>query len=264
MRYNLQAKEIPLKSRDDLIRLGEIPFDPDMIEKAQVGEIDASFAQLLPALRMRQEISDEHVKIILRFIIFSRFRTPTWRRVYYPETYERTQRHLKNFLIKDWNKSQNKKLSTKSQEIINTAFDNILYQMAIVQACNQQIDILSRIDAKVIVLHETGITPFVTCDNPSRPYFPDRIHRIISEPLPGLGREKSQITYPIDPKTCILVTDNPEYPAFAHQELKDGQVRKVNSALALMADKKIIFASPNTDVFEDWLDLTHLKPIRRP
>jgi len=84
------------------------------------------------------------------------------------------------------------------------------------------------------------------------------------EGLPGMGNPKSQITYPIDPNTCLLVSSSLANSAFIHEEVKDKQVRMINSALALMADREIIFAGPNIDVFEKWLDLSQLKPIRRP
>jgi hypothetical protein len=264
IRYNLQAVEIPLGSLDDLLQLGEKILDPDMIEKTQVGEIDASFAGVLPVLRTGQQISDTQISIILRFVTFARFRTPAWRRVHYPETYERTQKQLKDLFIRNWNESQIKKLSGRSLEAINITIDNHLYQMAIIQACSRETNALRRINAKVIALHRTGTTPFVTCDNPARPYFPDRLRRIDMEAFPGMGNPRSQITYPVDPNTCLLVSSNPAYSAFTHQEVKDKQVQKINCALALMADREIIFAGPNTDVFEKWLDLSLLKPIRRP
>ena len=254
-----------LKNLDELFLLGEKPLDTDMIESAQVAELDHSFASILPALKTGQQISDSQIKIICRFVIFARFRTPTWRRVHYPESFERKQKQLKDSIMQNyWIERRLNKPSDRSLEAINAAFDNNFYQMAMIQACNRESNVLSRINAKVLVLHRKGSIPFVTCDNSARPYFPDRIQQIDVDGIPGMGDPRSQLTFPIDPNTCLLVSSNPNYPTFRHEEVNDKQIITINSALALMADKEIIFADPNINVFENWLSLSSLKPIRRP
>ena len=263
MRYVLEDNPAPT-TLDELLRLGERPLDPNMIENTHVRDLDGSFASILPALRTGQQISDIQIDTIRRFITFARFRTPIWQRVHYPVAFEKKQRQLKEIILRSWNESHIRKITNKSLEAINAAFDNNLYQMAIIQASKLESNALSRINAKILVLHRNGPTPFVTCDNPARPYFPDRIRRIGMEAIPGMGNTRSQLTFPIDPNTCLLISGNARYSTFAHEEVNDKQVRKINCALALMADKEIILADPNTNVFENWLDLNNMKPIRRP
>ena len=263
IRYILEDDPAPT-SLDELLRLGERPLDPDMIENTHVGGLDGGFASILPALRAGQQINDMQINTIRRFITFARFRTPVWQRIHYPVAFEKKQRQLKEIILRNWNESQINKLTNKSLEAINAAFDNNLYQIAIIQACKLETNALSRINAKILVLHRNGPTPFVTCDNPARPYFPDRIRRIDMEAIPGMGNARSQLTFPIDPNTCLLISSNARYSAFTHEAVNDKQIRKINCALALMADKQIIFADPNTNVFENWLDLNNLKQIIRP
>jgi hypothetical protein len=263
IRYILEEKAT-FNNLDELFLLGEKHLDTDMIESTQVAELDHSFASILSLLKTGQQISDSQINIIYRFVIFAHFRTPAWRRVHYVETFEPKQKKLKESIMQIWIESRPNKPSNKSIEAINDAFDNNFYQMAMIQACSRESKVLSRINAKVLVLHRKGSIPFVTCDNPARPYFPDRIQQIDFEGIPGMSDPRSQLTFPIDPNTCLLVSSNPTYPNFSHKEVNDKQIRTINCALALMADKEIIFADPNTNVFEDWLNLGSLKPIRRP
>ena len=123
---------------------------------------------------------------------------------------------------------------------------------------------LEQAGARVAVLHATGDIPFVTCDNPARPYYPDRVRRIVREPLPGFADQRTEITYPIAPTCCVKVTSNPAYPQFTHDTVGPAQIRKVNSAHAIMADKEIVLSSPNMGVFQSWLKLERIQPIRRP
>lgn len=136
--------------------------------------------------------------------------------------------------------------------------------MSIIYACQRRVNALQKINARIMVLHNIGQIPFITCDNPSRPYQPDRVQRIFNENLPGIGNVKTQITFPRDPETCVLVSSNSSYPVFSHQSVREKQVRQINSALAIMAEKEIIFAGPKIDVFERWVDLDKLYPVRRP
>ena len=115
-RYNLQAEETPLRNINDLLQLGMEPLDPDMVERIQIGEIDNSFANLLASLRSGQQLSNEQIGIVLRFVNFARFRTPSWRRVYYPTAYEQTQKQVKALYISAWDKEHNPTLSSRSNQ----------------------------------------------------------------------------------------------------------------------------------------------------
>ena len=72
------------------LQLGEKPLNSEQIERAHVGQLDAQFARLLPILRGGSDIDGDQLAILLRFIAFSRFRTPIWRKVYFPELQART------------------------------------------------------------------------------------------------------------------------------------------------------------------------------
>ncbi|HLB45795.1 MAG TPA: DUF4238 domain-containing protein, partial [Anaerolineales bacterium] len=196
---------------DEFLRLGDIPVDLDMIERVQIGEIDGKFAGLLPLLRNGQQLNDEQISIILRFVAFARFRTPTWRRVYFSKAYGEPVARLKQSLeaqrpvalmfdVQRW---------ASLGELISL-IDDLVYNMAIVLSCDQHLNVLRNAGARILILHTEGSAPFITCDNPARPYHTDRIRRMLSEPLPpGFQDGKSQIVYPISPKSCLLISSNP-------------------------------------------------------
>lgn len=192
----------------------------------------------------------------------SRFRTPTWRRIYFPEAYGQQLGRLRHKVELWYQAAKNfDKEWSISLKTLNSAVDIHLYNLAMVLSCSNN-DALA--GARIIVLHAKEVFPFVTCDNPVRPYYPDRIRRMFTEPLPGFLDPRVQIVYPIDPKTCLLISSNPSYPAFDHTDIEARQVRKINTALAIMADKEIIFAGPDVSVFENWLKPDLLRPIKSP
>jgi hypothetical protein len=269
IRYTLQANGSIAgsepKNFKDFLALGDKPLDRDLIEQRQISAIDNEFGKLLPLLRGGQSLNEEQVAVVLRFITFARFRTPTWRRVYLPEfnmsPLEKYKTHIVGLFrsVKDRGQAWKKDLDT-----LNAAFDNYFYQMTMTNACSKHIDGLRRAGAKIVVLHADKTTPFITCDNPARPYFSDKLRRILLEPLPSVLNAKVQITYPIGPTACLSISLDSSAPPCVHENVKGKQVKRINTALALMADKEIIFAGPKISVFEDWLDLNELQPARRP
>ena len=269
-RFNLQNQNSVLLEAFDLERfmqLGDEPLDPDLIEKVPVGEIDSSFGTILPLLRNGQELGDEQIDALLRFVAFARFRTPAWRRVYFPELYECQLSFFKGritALTQDVKKNLSKEWGI-SFETVNKAVDEHFYHMAMMEYSSKEFSALSAlVEPKVKVLHIKASLPFITCDNPSRPFYPKRIRQIFDEPLPGFKDSKVYIVYPVSPRSCILISSNSAWVKFEYENAKEETVRAINTALAIMADKEIVFSGPKISGFEDWLKLDGLRPVRRP
>lgn len=246
-----------------LMNLGKDPIDPDSIEVFYTSRLDAQFASILPKLRSGGILEKDEVDIVFRYVTFARFRTPAWKRVYYPEAYRRVSELLQPLFSKislqDLHLPNGNNLQKPSD-----IMDANLYQMAIIEAAEGQFNSLRQLDVKLKVLRTTGRVPFITCDNAARPYLPDRIRRIPTEPLPGLKNPRVQITYPISKTTCILVSSDNMVPLFSEYEISDKQVRRINSALALAGDKELVLPGPSGDFFDDWIDLVQVPRPNRP
>jgi len=270
IRFNIEVNnpDTDLEIRDfrEFMHFGEKPLDPDLIERLRIGEIDNEFGALLPLLRNNQQLNQEQILVILRFVAFARFRTPTWRRVYFPELYARRLALFKQalmFLNESVRKFENQ--WGINIDTLNKAIDDHLYHIAMVEYSSKQFNPLQAfLEPKILVLHSKESLSFITCDNPGRPYHPDYLRMMYSDPLPGFADQKSQIVYALDPKRCLMISSNSVYPNFSYRDVKANEVRAINTALAIMADKEIIFPEPTTSVFENWLRLDELRPIRRP
>jgi hypothetical protein len=270
IRLNLQLDSfdinLQVNSFRDFMQIGEEPLDPDFIERIKIGKLDNEFGRLMPLLRDRQQLDEEQISVVLRFVAFTRFRTPTWRRVYFPEAYARVLAPFKRAIVQ-----LNRDFKSLEEEwgldfdILNNAIDDHFYHMMIVESSSNQFNVLRAfVEPRVLVLHTRESLPFVTCDNPARPYYPDRLRTMFTDPLPGFTEPGVQIVFPLDPKRCLLISSNTGYSLFSHVDVKEKDVRAVNTALAIMADKEILFPEPNASVFEYWLELNKLSPIRRP
>ena len=269
-RFNLQNQNSDLIETFDLERfmqLGDEPLDPDLIEKVPVGEIDSNFGAILPLLRNGQELGDEQIDTLLRFVAFARFRTPAWRRVYFPELYER-QLYFFKAIITAMTQDAKKNLSKGwgiSFEKVNKAVDEYFYHLAMMAYSSKGFRALSAlVEPKVKILHAKPSLPFITSDNPSRPFYPKRIRQIFDEPLPGFKDAKVHVVYPASPQSCIVISSNTAWLKFEHENAKEGTVRAINTALAIMSDKEIVFSGTKIFVFEYWLKLDELRPVRRP
>lgn len=270
IRFNLQYdssfRNLQVNSFRDFMQLGEEPLDSDLIERTKIGKLDHVFSRLIPLIRDGRQLDKEQIDVVLRFVAFTRFRTPTWRRVYFPEAYARVLVPFKRTIVQ-----LNRDFKSFEEEwgvdfdILNKAIDDHFYHMMMVEYSNNRFSALRAfVEPKVLVLHTRESLPFVTCDNPARPYYPDRLRRMFTEPLPGFSEPESQIVFPIDPKTCLLISCNTSYSLFSHVDIKAKDVTAVNTALAIMADKAIVLPEPHTGLFEDWLELDKLSPINRP
>lgn len=270
IRFNLQYdssyRNLQVNSFRDFMQLGEEPLDSDLIERTKIGELDSEFGRLIPLLCGGQQLDEEQTAVVLRFVAFTRFRTPTWRRTYFPEAYARVLAPFKQIIVQ-----LNRDFESLEEEwginfdILNKSIDDHFYHMAMVEFSSNQFNPLrALVEPRILVLHATGSLPFVTCDNPARPYCPDRLVAMFTDPLPGFAEPGAQIVFPIDPKRCLLISSNTSYSLFSHVEAKEKDVRAVNTALAIMADKEIVLSVPHTSLFEDWLELDKLSPIHRP
>ena len=241
-------------------------LDPEFIEKIPVGYMDGRFAGLFPRLVDGQELNDDEAFFLLQFLAFARFRTPVWRRVYFPQAWDGPIAKFKRRINKERYKARLllEINWANSLGILENIADGYFYNMSILLGCNRDINAFRSVGAKILVLHTKASMPFVTCDNPARPYYPDRIRGMLSDDAPGVADSKAQIVYPIEPKCCLLVSSNPSFAVFAHDDIEAEQARAINTALAIMADKEIVLAGPHTSVFESWLDLDKLEPIPYP
>jgi hypothetical protein len=233
---------------EDFMRKGHVPISPDVIERTSIGKIDREFAQLLLPLTTKQLLTKGQLSVLLRFVAFARFRTPSWRRQYFPELYDRQL-----LVFKDKIEIISRLAKQNLAEGLGASFDGVpkaveehFYHVAMMEFSSERFDPLSAmVEPKVKVLHTAQYIPFVTCDNPSRPYDPKRPDKIFDGFLPGFRDRRVQILYPVSPQTCITVSSSPFWQAFSHQTASPNSVRAINTALAIMADKEIIFPGPD-------------------
>lgn len=142
-------------SFDEFMKLGQEPLDPELIERTRIGEIDEKFARVLPLLRDGQRLNDDQIAIVQRFVAFARFRTPVWRRIYYPEAYDRQLKRLKQKIhllsqsAEDFDKEWGISLQT-----LNGAIDHHFYHMAMVISCSNNHALNG---AKILVLHAIAV-----------------------------------------------------------------------------------------------------------
>ena len=148
---------------------------------------------------------------------------------------------------------------------LNRDMDEHVYHMAMMRYASNDFDALSaRVKPRVKVLHTLPSVPFVTCDNPARPHKPTQLRKIFDRGLPGIGDPRVHMLYPISPLDCIVISSDRSWRDFVHQDVTVSSVKAINTALAIMADEQIIFSSPNTSVFENWMKLDRLRPLLRP
>ena len=267
VRYNLSLRDRspPTDSPTyaSLLELGRDPIDRETIEKTHTSSIDSEFASILHKLRSEEDLSSDETEILIRFVTFSRFRTPAWKSIYYPETRKRVQA-LVGPLLQDPRfieyRLPFRGTIISAQQILEAN----LYQMAIIEAAEGTYNAIHRVQAKVQLLHSLDDAFFVTSDNAARPYMPDRVRRIPYEPLPGLKDPRVQITYPVGRRSCVLISSETRVPLFAQQEVKAKRVRRINSAIATAAVDQVVLPAPSRDFFEPWLDTFALPPISRP
>lgn len=271
IRFNLEfddkSRSFKLNSFDEFMRLGDTPLDPDLIESFYVGAIDREFASLLPAIRTHRPLSDEQIHVILRFIAFARFRTPTWQRVYFPELSGRSFSNYKNVIMGLASRTKSKLYGKWgiNLETLSNVIDEHFYHMAVTEYSSRETNaLIHNVETKIVIAYTKGEASFVTCDNPCRPYRPDRIRRMFNEPLPGFKDPKTQMLYPVSPSSCIVISTNSNFPKYEYQKVNEKRVRAINTALAIMADREIVFSGPNISFFENWLTLNKLRPIKRP
>jgi hypothetical protein len=250
-----------------LMRLGVEPLDPEWIERTAIGNLDTDFGTLLPLLKGATPISTEQVAIVLRFVAFARFRIPLWRSRYFPErltnlvwSLREQIDHISHVIEDDLPEEFRESLVR-----FNRDMDEHVYHMAMMRYASDGFDALSTmVKPKIRILHTVQSAPFVTCDNPARPYKPTHLRKIFDRGLPGMADPRVHMLYPISPLACIVISSNNAWRDFIHQDANVSSVRAINTALAIMADEQIIFAGPNTSVFENWLKLDLLRPLLRP
>ena len=151
----------------------------------------------------------------------------------------------------------------------NEVLDEHVYHVAMMRHASDGFDLRgamvdAKVEPKVKVLHTIPSVPFITCDNPARPYKPNQLRESLDRPLPGLRDPSVHILYPISPLSCIVISSNRSWRAFVHQSASVSSVKAINTALAIMADEQIIFAGPNVSVFQEWLKLDKIRPLSRP
>jgi hypothetical protein len=268
IRQNFQAFENPSSftplTEDQLSILGKEPLDTNIIEQLALASIDGEFAQLIDPLRTGKEISKEDIDLILRFVSLSRYRSPAWRSTYSVIVEQDIKRKFKPLLEKMIKSSKGESPPKITNKKFLSEYEKSFYVMAIYQSCMKQVTGWHEVDARILIMHAPGRIKFIVSDNPARTYYPDRLKYISVDRLPGIIEEESQIAFPIAPDTCIIVTANRNYPKFSYHEATATEVKKINTALAIIARDEIVFPDPYIYMFEPWLDLANIQPLRNP
>lgn len=274
VRLNLREDpyaRIPGFNFEALMKLGTEPLDPEWIERKSIAKLDGNFALLLPSLNRGHPLTNEQITTLVRFVVFARFRTPLWRRRYFQEKYGHRVRSFKEqvqFLSKMGDLPEE---SRASLERFKAVIDEHAYHVAMMRHSDNSFDPMAameqskaKVKIKVKVLHSTSSVPFVTCDNPARPYKPNRLQEIFDRRVPGLEHPRVHILYPISPLRCIVISSNPSWQDFVHQSASVSSVEAINTALAIMADEQIVFGGSNVSAFQKWLRLDEIRPLARP
>jgi Protein of unknown function (DUF4238) len=240
------------------------PLDPEYIEP-YTAEVDSAFAVVTRRLLAGTTIGDKDIDTVLRFIILSRVRTPIWRRVYLPAMITRQMGAYETGITQ---LSERRILTLDQNDYVQTIkkiAPSLMPYIAIVVRARKEADALKRLDAKVRVFCTDGITPFVTCDNPVRPYIPGRERHLAAErDHPGMAQPGVQMIFPISPTMCIVVARDSRFPRFSYVDMRARDVKKLNGVLATLADTEIILPRPDTSMFDQSLDLNRLRPMKAP
>lgn len=253
---------VPLTD-SELFELGKAPLKKDEIEKLDIAPIDGEFARLVDPLRQGEELSAEEYDNVLRFIALARYRTPTWRNVYYPEIFADVRAKIRSRRSRSGAQAWVGP-TPEAEDAFDSELDKSLYQMALVQACLRDRDALAEANAKVVVLHALGSSKFVASDNPARPYFESDIRDLPTQNLPGISNPNTQAAYSLAPDTCLLVSTSPAIPRLAHEDAARERVRSINTALALSAMREVILSSPSQYAFLTWIDVASIPVLERP
>jgi uncharacterized protein DUF4238 len=249
-----------------LMNLGEEHLDPELIERTAIGKLDSDFAQVLPRLRDGRDIDEQEQTSVRRFIAFMRFRGPLFRRRYFKEMHGRLVESLRQQikLISEMLLADSYDEFSNALRNFNEDIDAHVYHIMLIRYATGFDPLSELVRPKMRVLHTSDEVPFVTCDNPSRPYHSKRVKNIEDSRLPGFKDPQVQMLFPVSPHSCVVLSSNSSWREFAHLVARPSQVREINSALAMMSEEQIVFASTNTNVFQSWLNLRTLKPLLRP
>lgn len=253
---------VPLTDTE-LFKLGEAPLEKDEIERLDIAPMDGEFARLVDPLRHGEEPATEELDVVLRFIALARYRTPTWRNVYYPEIFADVRAKLRS------RRSRGEPHSwvgptPEAEDAFDSELEKSLYQIALVQACLRDLDALAKANAKVVVLHALGSSRFVASDNPARPYFKSDISGLPTQDLPGISNRNTQAVYSLAPDTCLMVSTSPDVPRFAHEDAVRETIRGINTVLALSAMREVILPTPSQYAFLPWIDVANIPVLERP
>lgn len=257
---------IPDFNFEALMRLGIEPLDPEVIERTAIGNLDRDFGRILTVLRNREEVDEQGTATVRRFIAFATVRTPLFRRRYFAERHGNLVRSVSQQiqLLSEITRAESFEWVSNSLNRLNAEIDQHVYHILLMRYA-QGFDPLSEIvKPKMRVLHTSGPLFFVTCDNPSRPYLPNRLRKMFDSRLPGFADPRVQMLFPISPSACVVLSSNRSWRDFAHIGAPKSKVMEINTALAIMSDQEIVFPSPNVRVFQKWLKLNDLRPLLRP
>lgn len=244
---------------DELIRQGREAIDADLIERHYIAKIDADFAKLIKRLKEGVTLSDDDRMTVFNFVKFARVRSPSYYR-------ELIIVHANDIGQAEQNLTLLSQITPDTQQRIQieTAIPllgSLLRHLTVQYTLRDETRFVDEWDVRICVLHTNTAFPFVLSDNLGRAYLHNSLKSIRTNRVPGLRDKGSRIVYPIAPSTCLLISTNPSYPVFSHVNVDAKFVKRLNTALALMADEQIILPAPHTSFFQTWLRLDNLRPI---
>lgn len=259
VQYDFLGKRNAVKTLEDFNALSRLPIDPEVLERNEIGDLDSAFARILQRLNKGGELTEADRPLILRFITFARYRTPAYRDLHYPDVFSEFQGVYSGLRSI---RGQTNPLAASSQEEYDQLKERY-YPISIVVSVRDGVSALEEVNAKIILYRRFGQVPFITCDNPARPYRADRIQAIHSSDLPALWEPTTRITYPISPDLCLVISSDLRLPAVSVQRVGEHVVRGINTALAQSAYDQVVFPSLDRNVFQDWMSLDDLQIPQR-
>ncbi len=251
-------------TEDELTDFGKEQLEIDRIEKQNLASLDGNFARLIQPIRQGKILSSDEVDTICRFLVLARYRSPVWRRVYHPIVWQ----NVKKRFLPMFENMRKSSVDVPAPRITDYDFfsqlEKSFYLTTIFHESKRQVTDLHKAKINIYFVHAPARVKFIISDNSGRAYYSDRIKSIQNDRLPGILERNAQIAYPIAPDACIVASINKDFPHLAHVEISATEIKKINTALAIIADAEIVFPSPYMYLFEPWLDITNIPRLRNP
>lgn len=260
-----------LPTSDFLLQMGKEAPDSNFIEDNYTQSMDSRFAGMVPKLLRREEIeSEESIIFLIRYLLFTRTRTPAWMKSQWPKILKDNESRLRNRL--QFNVSQIQKQGGKipkdwDLEASVRSFAELIYPAHVMFHFPETNADIGSHPLGLAVLHTTKDVPFVLPDNPMRPVNLTHRNQLQTSYLPGFCSEETIGIFPFDPRACLLMSSKLPELKIQHTDTSGSVVRKLNTTSCRLAMDTVVLPARQEGLeglFEGRFRLRSRNMISRP